>query len=61
MFTTQIGVYTGLEGEGHAPGAFGDVLMDVEAGVGWGHAVAWSPSGDEMPGLLSPLLNSGWT
>lgn len=26
-------------------GSFGDVLMDVEAGSGWGHAVAWSPSG----------------
>ncbi len=37
----------GLDGEAAAPGTFGDVLMDVEAGVGWGHAIAWSPSGME--------------
>ncbi|CAL8463697.1 g3231 [Coccomyxa elongata] len=38
----------GIDGQGQAPGAFGDVLIDVEAGIGWGHAVAWSPSGCQL-------------
>ncbi len=34
-----------------APGSFGDMLMDIEAGQGWGIAVAWSPTG-AFSGLL---------
>ncbi|BDA48424.1 Actin-related protein 2/3 complex subunit 1A [Coccomyxa sp. Obi] len=37
-----------IDGHATALGAFGDVLMDVEAGIGWGHAVAWSPSGSQL-------------
>lgn len=54
---------TGVDGEAAAPGSFGDMLMDVEAGVGWGHAVAWSPSGKpqtEPYGIcLCDKMNSG--
>ena len=40
-------------------GSFGDVLMDVEAGSGWGHALAWSPSGMQLPQTfeLHPLYS----
>ena len=42
------GVDDAAEGEGHAALAgsrFGDLLSDIAPGLGWGLAVAWSPSG----------------
>ena len=42
------GVDGAAEGEGHAALAgsrFGDLLCDIAPGLGWGLAVAWSPSG----------------
>ena len=50
-------------GSGGSRGSFGAVLMDVQAGSGWGLALSWSPSGQPLnlaKACVFLLLSHAW-